>query len=156
MVQLRARRRTKSGELIIPESQVQSNIITFLKRAKLPHNRVNGAQVSISGKNKRGNHSERRIRCNSINGKSDIEVWTSAENDAGVRIGIPLYIEVKASHGGRQSEDQKKFQDMLENRGYYYILARSLKEAYEGMVNAKKDIESKLPGFKFDIGRLKI
>lgn len=153
---MRAHRRTKSGELIVPESKVQSSIISFLKKARIPHNRVNGAQVSIEGKNRHGNNSARRIRCNSMNGKADIEAWLYAENDKGVTIGVPIYIEVKASHGGRQSDSQKSFQEMLENRGYYYILARSLKEAYDGMVEAKKDIDSKLPGFKLDIGRLKI
>jgi hypothetical protein len=153
---MRPRRRTSSGELIIPESIVQSQIIKFLNRAKLPNNRVNGAQVSVQGKNKRGNSSTRRIRCNSINGKADIEVWTFAENSDGEKIGIPLYIEVKASHGGRQSDDQKSFEDMLKNRGYFYILANSLESAYNGMVEAKNTIEKKLPGFKLNIGRLRV
>jgi hypothetical protein len=152
----RPRRRTSSGELVIPESSVQNQIIKFLNRAKLPNNRVNGAQVSINGTNRRGNSSTRRIRCNSINGKSDIEVWPFAENEKGQRIGIPLYIEVKASHGGRQSDDQKAFQAMLEHRGYFYILANSLESAYRGMEKARDEVADRLLGYKLDIGRLKI
>ena len=156
MVLLKVRSRTKKGELIIPEKTVQSTILSFLARSRLPANRVNGAQISVAGKNKRGNSSTRRIRCNSINGKADIEVWTYAEDKEGTRIGIPLYIEVKASHNGKQSEDQKLFQSMVESRGYYYILAKSLKEAYDGMCKAKDDIDSKLSEYKLNIGRLRV
>jgi hypothetical protein len=156
MVFLRPRRRTKNGELIIPESNVQSQIISFLNKAGIPNNRVNGAQVSVQGKNRRGNSSTRMIRCNSINGKADIEAWVYAENEDGDRIGIPLYIEVKASHGGRQSEKQKDFEEMLKSRGFFYILANSLESAYNGIVEAKEIVEKKLSGFKLNIGRLKI
>ena len=152
----RPRRRTSSGALVIPESNIQSTIITFLNRAKILNNRVNGAQVSVPGKNKYGKATVRRIRCNSMNGKADIEAWLYAENDSGFKIGIMLYIEVKASHGGVQSKSQKDFEKEIVSRGYYYVVARGLKDVYEKMVFIKKDIESNIPGFKIDIGRVKV
>ncbi len=152
----RPKRRLKSGELVIPESNVQSTIISFLNRAKIMNNRVNGAQISVLGKNKRGASTTRRIRCNSINGKADIESWFTATNSNGYKIGIMLYIEVKASHGGVQSKDQKIFEAGLIDRGYYYVLARSLKDVYEKMKDMKSDFEENVIGFTLNIGRLKV
>jgi len=149
------RRKTVSrGNIKIPESQVQSSIISFFKKSKIPHNRVNGAQFSIDGKNKRGNPSKRMVRCNSINGKADIEVWMHAENNEGYIIGIPLYIEVKSSHGGRQSDSQKEFQEMLESRGYKYILARSLDDVVSGVRELGAEVSEKLAGYKLYAGRI--
>ena len=152
----RGRVRTSSGSIIIPESNVQSTIITFLNRAKIPNNRVNGAQISVSGENKRGNAASRRIRCSSMNGKADVEAWLYAIGPNGEKIGVMAYIEVKKSHGGSQSDDQKKFQAMLESRGYYYVVANSLKKVYEFFLFMKGDVENKMPGWKLDIGRAKI
>lgn len=152
----RPRTRMPNGELIIPESNVQSLIISFLKRARIMHNRVNGAQISVVGKNKRGTSSTRKIRCNSINGKADIEAWFTAKNSEGYKIGVMLYIEVKASHRGRQSVDQKDFERELVDRGYYYVLANSLQAVYDKMVWIKNDFESNVSGFILDIGKAKV
>ena len=144
---MRPTRRTTCGELIIPESKVQQLIISVLNRMGIANNRVNGGQFIMSGKNKRGTASTRRVKCNSIRGKSDIEAWTFISKD-GIRVGIPIYIEVKASHGGKQSDNQKEFEKMLSDRGYYYFIADSLDSFYDGMDAVKEDIESKLPGFE--------
>ncbi len=122
---------------------------------RIKNNRVNGAQVSVSGKNQRGNSTTRRIRCNSINGKSDIEAWPYVENELGVRIGIPIYIEVKASTGGRQSDNQKIFEKDMIDRGYYYFIAKSVSDTIQGINNICEDIEKKLPGFKMKIIKMK-
>lgn len=152
----RGRARTSAGAVIIPEKNVQSTIITFLNRAKILNNRVNGAQVSVSGENSRGNATKRKIRCSSMNGKADVEAWLFAESPSGVRLGIMCYIEVKKSHGGKQSDDQKTFQALMEERGYYYTLATSVKDVYSFFVIMKEDVEKKLPGWKLDIGRARI
>lgn len=151
----RASRKTKSGELIIPESQVQSSILTLLKRMGIKSNRVNGGQVFIDGINKRGHKTTRTIRCNSINGKSDIECWPFVENELGVRIGIPIYIEVKASHGGKQRDAQKQFEKDMKDRGYYYFIARSVEDTLNGIREIANDIEAKIPGFKMKIPKVR-
>lgn len=150
-----AAKRTSKGELIVSESNVQSMIIKFLNLAKIPNNRVNGAQFTAEGKNKRGNPTKRSIRCNSINGKADIEAWTYIKKGDDI-IGITLYIEVKRSHGGSQSKDQKLFQEMLENRGHYYVVARSVEDVQKFIKSVKEYIEEKLPGWKLYTGRIKI
>ena len=154
---IRGRKRTASGQIIIPEKNVQSTIITFLGRAKIMHNRVNGAQISVAGTNRRGNSSSRTIRCNSINGKGDIEIWLYADNSSSKqRIGITAYIEVKKSHGGVQSDNQKSFEENLNQRGHYYVVARSLNDVYKFLLYMKSDISEKLPGWELDIGRAKL
>ncbi len=151
----RPRKRTSSGELIIPESNVQSLIVKFLNRARIPNNRVNGAQFSASGTNKRGSTTTRRIRCNTINGKADIEAWTFITNGE-VKMGITLYIEVKKSHGGVQSSDQKNFQAMLEDSGHFYTIARSIEDVVLFMSEVNSFIEVTLPGWKLNMGRAKL
>lgn len=153
----RGRRRTAAGAVIVPEKNVQSSIITFLNRAKIVNNRVNGAQVSVSGENKRGNSTSRRIRCSSMNGKADVEGWSYMEHTtSGRRIGVMLYIEVKASSGGRQSDDQKAFELMLKERGYHYCVARSVKDVYDFIIAVRDEMELLLPGWKMYTGRARI
>ena len=151
----RPTKRTPSGEIIIPEANVQSMIIKFLNRAGIPNNRVNGAQFTASGTNKRGNSSTRRIRCNSMNGKADVEAWTYITNGK-TKIGVTLYIEVKRSHGGKQSDDQKKFQEMLENNGHFYVVARSIEDVVDFMSRVKSFIEEEMVGWTLNTGRAKL
>lgn len=151
----RPTKRTASGELIIPETNVQSLIIKFLDRARIANNRVNGAQFTAEGKNKRGAATKRRIRCNSINGKADIEAWTYISK-GDYKIGVTIYIEVKKSHGGKQSDDQVNFQVMLEERGHFYIVARSVKDVTDFMAKVKIYLEDQLPGWTFNAGRAKL
>ncbi len=148
-------KRTANGELIIPEANVQSLIIKFLNRAGIPNNRVNGAQFTAEGTNRRGNSTKRRIRCNSLNGKADVEAWTYI-TDGNIKIGITLYIEVKRSHGGKQSDDQKNFQSMLENNGHFYTVARSVEDVVKFMSAVKKFIESSIKGWTLYTGRAKL
>ena len=136
-----------SKKPIIPESKVQNAVLRFLTLAKIPHNRVNGAQLTVKGKNKRGKEVSRVVRCNSINGKSDIEAWVYAEKDD-IKIPITIYIEVKASSGGRQSADQKKFQKTIEDTGGFYFIVKSIEDIKQALQNVKAELESRLPGFK--------
>lgn len=149
-------KRKANGHILISEKKVQSLIISFLNRSKIFHNRVNGAKFTLSSKNKRGNRTSRVVRCNSINGKSDIEAWLTLNGPKSEKLGIPLYIEVKNSSGGKQGDDQKKFQDNMETRGFYYTLASSVADVYSYLLFMEKDIKNKLPGWVLDIGRAKI
>lgn len=151
----RPTKRTSNGDLIIPEANVQSLIIKFLSRGRIPNNRVNGAQFNASGTNKRGSATTRRIRCNSLNGKADIEAWTYI-TDGTIKIGITLYIEVKRSHGGTQSNDQKSFQAMLEDNGHFYTVARSVDDVVKFMQEIDSFIKETLPGWILYTGRVKL
>jgi len=44
-----------------------------------------------------------------------------------IKNGIVLFIEIKSSTG-RQSGHQKRFQELIENHGGYYLLARSVED----------------------------
>jgi len=145
----------KTGDLILPEAKVQSIIISFLKRFRVDFNRVNGAQFTIAGKNKRGNSSTRVVRCNSMKGKADIEIWGHAQKD-NIQIPIVLYVEVKKSKGGVQSAHQKDFEKMIESHGGYYAVIRSLDELLTFLGEVDKDISSKLSGFRLKLGKYDI
>jgi len=140
----------KTNKPVIPEAKIQEAVLRFLTFAKIPHNRVNGAQLIAKRKNKRGKEVSRAIRCNSINGKSDIEAWLYAEKD-GVKIPITIYIEVKASSGGRQSVNQKKFQNMIEATGGFYFIVRSIEDIKQALIKTKEEIEKRIPGFSIPL-----
>jgi hypothetical protein len=137
----------------VKEGDVQKAIVAFLDRMRIDYNRVNGAAMKFSGKNKRGNLSNRMVRCNSITGKADLELWCHIENGDS-KICIPVYLEVKRPKGGSQSSDQKKFQSMIEGHGGYYFIVRSIEETMIALSSTKKDIEQKALGWKFIAGRV--
>jgi hypothetical protein len=58
-----------------------------------------------------------------VNGQADISGIMRVGG-----VGVRLEVEVKAA-AGRQSEDQRRFQAMIEAMGGIYILARSASEA---------------------------
>lgn len=138
----------------MPESQVQSSIISLLKRYHVDFNRSNGAQFTVAGVNKRGVSSKRIVRCNSIKGKADIEIWAHATNGDAI-IPIALYLEVKRSDGGRQSGDQKGFQDMVERHGGFYSIVRSIDDTLAFFNKVSNVIQERLPGFSLVVGRIK-
>ena len=149
-------RRMVNGSIVVPESRVQSMILSFLARLNIPANRVNGGMFKVGGSNKRNTPYTRSVRCNSMNGKADIEAWLYAENDEGIRIGVPLYIEVKASSGGRQSENQKVFEEMLVKTGHNYVVARSIEDVYTKLKEMKIFTANHLKGFDLNIGRVRL
>jgi hypothetical protein len=60
--------------------------------------------------------------------------------------GRRIEIEVKTATG-RQSEQQKRFQAMIEKFNGIYILARSIEDAERGIENAKNQT-AELPGLR--------
>lgn len=95
----------------VPEKAVLSQIIHYLKLKKCLVYRMNtGASVSeYKGK-------KRLIRFGT-QGMADVLAFTKDST---------LWIEAKASTGGKQSEAQKNFQKDVESFGHIYILANSV------------------------------
>lgn len=65
-------------------------------------------------------------------------------------LGIRLEVEVKAANG-RQSDDQKRFQAMIERFGGIYILARSVEEALEQLTRARRRIRREIGFFDEEV-----
>jgi len=133
----------------ITEKQVQSSIISFLNTRRILHNRINNGQFVIKengvdkyGRNRR---KSRAVRCNSINGIPDIEVFAGIMFQNNIKIQIPIYLEVK-SPTGKQSKDQKLFQSrIVENGGFYYVV-RSIDDVINSFEITEKHIKSILSG----------
>ena len=113
------------------ESVIQSQIITALNRLRIVNNRVNSASLQAKGTGGKS----RTIRCNSLNGKSDLEAWLEVKTSKGMSFGITLYIEVK-SKTGKQRPSQKEFEELMKRSSQQYILARSVGD----VINAICDI----------------
>lgn len=112
-------------------------------------NRVNsGAQVI------RGEGKTRAFRCNSLNGKSDLEFWMHYENEAGFRIPITVYAEVKAEKG-KQLPSQVEYQRLMEKTGQHYMIARSVADIVNYICDLRDDALKHIPDFKLVVGRVK-
>ena len=117
-------------------------------------NRVNSGSFSVSSTKANGRKSSRYVTCNSINGKADLELFLYLENEDGVRIPHIIFMELK-TETGKQSGSQKAFQKMVEERGYTYIVARSLTEAVNSLFDLKDRLKEVLPEWELVIGRIK-
>jgi len=133
-----AKRKTK-------ESVIQSSIISFLKTRRILHNRINNGQFVIkeqgTDKYGRSRRKSRAVRCNSLNGIPDIEVFAFIEKDGNTIVQIPIYLEVK-NETGRQSKDQKLFQSRIDSaNGFYYVVRGidDVKNAFEKTYQKIKD-----------------
>ena len=122
------------------ENVIQSQILSFLKIRKIAHNRVNNGQfyVSEDTTDKYGNRRRRRrvVRCNSMNGISDIVVYGFIELENGSKVHSPIYLEVK-SQTGRQSQHQKDFEKLVVGGGGFYFIVKSI----EDVVRAFRTVE---------------
>lgn len=76
----------------------------------------------------------RRVRA-AIPGAADITGLIRGDHWDGHRSGRRLEIECK-TRAGRQSEDQRAFQRMVEAHGGLYVLARSAEEAVTAVMGA--------------------
>jgi VRR-NUC domain len=93
------------------ETQIQSDICDYLELRRHFFTRVNTVGVFDSA---RGIH--RRPSRHNKRGMSDILV---------VHVGVPYFLEVKTPVG-RQSPDQKDFQEQVEKAGGVYAVVRSI------------------------------
>lgn len=148
----RRRRSTAKGNA--PEKEIQNAMVSFLARGKLTHNRVNNGQFQMSSEKASGATKKRRIRCNSLEGISDLEIFTYMENEFGTRIQIMIYMEVK-TEVGKQSETQMGFENVIDGLGGLYFIVTSVKELYNALLVSKDYVERAVPGFKLYIGRAK-
>lgn len=98
------------------EADTKRAIMQYLKLRKILHFRMNSGNQFLSYKGK-----TRCIRGHE-KGTADILVFTKDECDYN---DYPVWLEVKTSTG-KQSPDQKAFQEMVELEGHAYHIVRSL------------------------------
>ena len=132
------------------EKTIQSSIISFLKKGQLIHNRVNNGQFEMASE-----HRKRRVRCNSLEGISDIEIYTYMENEDGTKIQVMIYLEVKTKTG-KQSETQVDFDNIIDSIGGLYFIVKSVEDTYLSLLKAADYISRSVSGYKLYIGRAKI
>ena len=139
------------------ESTIQANIISYLKVRRILFNRINNGQFfieeNVRDKYGRQRRKKRAVRCNSINGLSDIEVFGVLEKNGKPLLPIIIYLEVKTKTG-RQSHHQKLFQQRIESAGGFYYVVRSIddvKKAFEKTVRKIKETFGK----EYDLAFLK-
>jgi len=139
----RVRKRRSTAEALI-----QKDIVTALTRMGIVVNRVNSGAQRITDEGR-----TRVFRCNSLNGKSDLEFWMHYENEDGFKIPVSVYAEVK-SEKGKQLPSQVEYQRLMEKTGQHYMIARSVPDIINFICDLKDD-EQHIPGFKLVIGRIK-
>ncbi len=107
---------------LLSESQIQKQILDYLKLKKYFMHRQNTGASVIPYTDKYGREKKRFVRYGTP-GQPDI---------VGCINGRYVGIEVKA-HGKYQSPEQKAFQASLQEAGGLYILARSVDDVMEGL-----------------------
>ena len=141
----------------IKESVVQSQILSYLKTRRILHNRVNNGQFVIkeNGVDKygRNRNKSRAVRCNSLNGIPDIEVFAFIEKDGNPVVQIPIYLEVK-NETGRQSKDQKLFQSRIDSANGFYYVVRGIDDVKKAFEETYQKIK-KIFGNEYNIAFLK-
>ena len=139
------------------EKDIQKMIIAFLQARRILHNRINNGKFIIKEERKdkygRQRRSQRAVKCNSINGIPDIEVFASVLKDGEPLIQIPIYLEVK-NKNGRQSKHQKIFEQRIKDAGGYYFVVRSPEDVKNAFIEVDKSIKEKF-GETFSVGFVK-
>lgn len=130
------------------ESDIQSLIKTSLERIGIVVNRVNTGTGKISDA-----YGERRLQCNSISGKADLEAWVSIVLESGYEIGVTYYIEVKSKQG-KQRTTQKNFESLIGRTSSKYIIARSIDDVMNSFCDFDEEIKREIPGARLKCGRL--
>lgn len=78
------------------------------------------------------NNNGRTFRYGLAKGAADLVGILTINNPTLPSFGLSIWIEVK-SDVGRQSDDQKLFEQLVTRRGAVYILARSVEDAVNGI-----------------------
>jgi len=138
-------RKTRGRET---ESVIQSTILTALKRMGILANRVNSGAIKI----KNANGGYRSFRCNSLNGKSDIECWLKIQGDNGYEIGIVIYFEVKKK-GEKQLPSQKEFESLMHQTNQKYCVVESVADAVNFLCDLRDEVAVNMDGFNLIIGK---
>ena len=137
------------AKLKVSESQIQKTIITFLNTRRILHNRINNGQFVLdgSGTDKYGRQrrvsKSRAVRCNSLNGIPDLELFYSlVDSNNNPVLQFNVYLEVK-TETGRQSKNQKVFQSKISNNGGYYYIVRNIEDVVNALTNVSETIKEK-------------
>jgi hypothetical protein len=130
------------------ESMIQSSILTMLNRLGILNNRVNGGAIRL--KNTKNQY--RMFRCNSLNGKADIECWLALRSPT-FTLGITVYLEVKRDRE-KQSPSQLEFERLMKKTGQHYFVVHSITDAINVFCNLKESIEANMAGYTLDIANL--
>jgi len=131
----------------VKESTIQSAILSFLKVRRIMHNRINNGQFSAQTESSRVDRfgrtrrNSRVVRCNSLNGIPDIEVFAYIEKDGQSLIPVTIYLEVK-SPTGRQSKHQKVFQERVDTANGYYFVVRSVTDVEDAFKSSNQKIKN--------------
>ena len=130
----------------VKETTIQSMILTYLKTRRILHNRINNGQFFIkeTGKDKYGRtrNKSRAVRCNTLNGIPDIEVFVFAEKGKTPLFQFTVYLEVKTKTG-KQSNHQKLFQKRIQESGGYYFVVRSIDDVVKAFNDVEESLHSK-------------
>ena len=109
-------------------------------------NRVNSGSFQTGGK--------RRVACNSMDGKSDVEAWFKVEGANGFSFGVAIYIELKTAKG-KQLPTQVEFERLLKLTSQKYMLVRSVADFINQLCDFRDDIKENVPGFRLVTGKVK-
>ena len=144
----RGKRRNKESE-----ANIQKEILKTLSKLGILSNRVNSGAFKIITPD-RGTRN-RGVRCNSINGKSDIESWIRILSPKGdIGLGITLYIEVKRP-GEKQNPNQVEFQRLMKKTSQEYWLVTSPSDVINHLLDFETLLGENLPGWTVDVPLLK-
>lgn len=131
------------------EAAIQSSIITAMNRLGILSNRVNGGSTVIDSP-----YGKRTFRCNSLNGKSDLEIWLEIKSESGYSLGVVVYIEVK-SKTGKQSASQVEFERLMNKTSQKYIVVRSVADVINFLCDFRDEVKEEMPGFSLVTGVVK-
>jgi len=122
------------------ESLIQSSVIKYLQARRIFYNRINNGQFTLqnnSGKVK----SNRVVRCNTIKGIPDIEVFACINHP--FKMQFTIYLEIKSTTG-RQSKAQKLFESRIKESGGFYFLIRSIDDVVESFKKVEEELSKKM------------
>ncbi len=118
------------------EKEIENSIFEWLERQE----GVLAFKVNTQGVYDVNRKTFRKTGKNVIKGTSDIVLSINV-------MGIPVYasLEVK-SRTGRQSDDQKLFEQRLKAVGSFYFVVRSIEDAQKALIEVKYQVIKKLQG----------
>jgi hypothetical protein len=96
-----------------PEKEIQAEIVKFLTKDAGIFFKV----IHVQGLRCQGKDGKVFLAKNSMKGMADIYSYVDKQ--------FTLWIEVKSATG-TLSDDQKKFQQLVEDQGQYFLIARSV------------------------------
>lgn len=103
-----------TGKTLISEKEVEVDCLTWLNLNGWYAFKTPNRAASINGV---------YIKANAM-----FEVGKGLQDALAIKNGLTIYLEFKKPVGGRQSEEQKAFQQQIEKKAGHYLLIRSKEE----------------------------